>query len=175
MSPVGRLLLISDEKHLLAIEFDGSGEFLRKQIGVDTFVDFSTDVIDQAVTELDEYFQGTRKSFSVPYRLVGSDFQKRVWGCLETIPYGEVWSYQTQSEKLGDPKAIRAVASANGRNPMSIIVPCHRVIGKTGTLTGFGGGVDVKAQLLGIEGYSIRPRKNLSSFVDRNSVVSVQL
>jgi methylated-DNA-[protein]-cysteine S-methyltransferase len=162
MSPVGPLLFVSDETHIQALVFNHAGDFLRKQLGIESLIDCSTKVIDQAICELTEYFEGQRKTFSVPYRLEGTDFQKKVWKTLEKIPYGEVWSYKTQANAFGDLNAIRAVASANGRNPISIIVPCHRVIGKSGTLTGYGGGVDIKARLLEIEGYSIQQKEKAS-------------
>lgn len=98
--------------------------------------------------QMEEYFTGQRKDFTVPLHIVGSPFQKRVWNALLQIPYGETRSYEQQSLVLGDVKAIRAVAGANGENGIAIIVPCHRVIGKNGSLTGYGGGLPNKKWLL---------------------------
>lgn len=98
--------------------------------------------------QISEYFAGTRKEFSVPLHLLGSPFQKRVWEGLLQIPYGETRSYKQQSVFLGDEKAIRAVAGANGQNGIAIIVPCHRIIGENGSLTGYGGGLQRKKWLL---------------------------
>jgi methylated-DNA-[protein]-cysteine S-methyltransferase len=105
-------------------------------------------IIDQAAEELDEYFEGARRSFDVPLDPVGTAFQRRAWAALRTIPYGETVTYGEQAERLGDRRKARAVGAANGRNPISIIVPCHRVVGSNGSLTGFAGGLDVKAWLL---------------------------
>ncbi len=102
--------------------------------------------------QLKEYFAGTRKEFDVPLDIEGTDFQKRVWDELQKIPYGKTISYKTLAEKLGDVKAIRAVGKANGQNPIAIIIPCHRVIGADGSLTGYAGGLDIKEKLLHLEG-----------------------
>ena len=99
-------------------------------------------------TQLGEYFQGTRREFSVPLHAPGSPFQRRVWNALQTIPYGETTHYQALAEQLGKPAAVRAVAAANGANRLSILIPCHRVIGKDGSLTGYGGGLQRKQWLL---------------------------
>lgn len=101
--------------------------------------------------QLDGYFSGRLTEFDVPMRMRGTDFQRRVWDGLTGIPYGETWSYAQLAEKVGNRKACRAVGLANGRNPVAIIVPCHRVIGANGTLTGYGGGLDRKQWLLGHE------------------------
>jgi len=105
-------------------------------------------VLEAAETQLREYFAGVRKTFDLPLDMRGTDFQKRVWRELLHIPYGETSSYATIAERIGEPQACRAVGAANGRNPISIIVPCHRVIGADGSLTGFGGGLKAKAFLL---------------------------
>jgi len=102
-------------------------------------------------TQLLEYFSGQRKEFSVPLNAQGTEFQKRVWRALTTLKYGETCSYSYIAESIDNPKGVRAVGLANGRNPISIIVPCHRVIGKNGTLTGYGGGLNRKAWLLNHE------------------------
>ncbi len=102
--------------------------------------------------QLKEYFSGTRKTFDVPLDIEGTDFQKRVWKELQNIPYGKTISYKILAEKLGDVKSIRAVGKANSQNPIAIIIPCHRVIGTDGSLTGYAGGLDIKEKLLHLEG-----------------------
>ena len=101
--------------------------------------------------ELDEYFQGKRKTFDIPLRTHGTPFQEKVWAALRAIPYGEVRSYKEVAEAIGHPKAYRAVGMANNANPIFIIVPCHRVIGSDGSLTGYGGGLPMKRALLSLE------------------------
>jgi methylated-DNA-[protein]-cysteine S-methyltransferase len=101
--------------------------------------------------QLDEYFAGKRKTFSIALDIRGTSFQKNVWEALLAIPFGETRSYGQLAKQLGNSKAMRAVGAANGRNPMSIIVPCHRVIGSSGKLTGFAGGLETKARLLSLE------------------------
>jgi methylated-DNA-[protein]-cysteine S-methyltransferase len=110
-----------------------------------------TPVIKKAATRLAEYFDGKRRSFDLPLALKGTDFQIAVWKALLTIPAGETRSYQDIAVQIGKPKAVRAVGMANNRNPLVIIVPCHRVIGKDGSLTGYGGGLPVKRYLLDLE------------------------
>lgn len=102
--------------------------------------------------QLKEYFNRERKEFDLPLEILGTDFQKKVWGELTKIPYGETITYGELANRLGDKNLMRAVAAANGANPIPIIIPCHRVIGSDGSLTGYGGGVDVKRKLLEIEG-----------------------
>lgn len=118
--------------------------------------DFYDETSFQAVTDqLNEYFAGRRQTFNVKLAPQGTDFQQQVWLQLSKIPYGQAVSYSHIAEQIGNPKANRAVGLANGKNPLPIIVPCHRVIGKDGSLTGFGGGLDVKRFLLNLEGYVI--------------------
>ncbi|WP_299144423.1 methylated-DNA--[protein]-cysteine S-methyltransferase [uncultured Dialister sp.] len=105
----------------------------------------------KAFRQLDEYFQGKRKTFDIPLRTHGTVFQEKVWAALRAIPYGEVRSYKDVAEAIGHPKAYRAVGMANNANPVFIIVPCHRVIGADGSLTGYGGGLPMKKALLGLE------------------------
>jgi methylated-DNA-[protein]-cysteine S-methyltransferase len=104
-----------------------------------------------AVAQLDAYFAGTLTEFDLDLDLAGTDFQRRVWGVLRTIPYGETRTYGEIADQVGSPQAFRAVGLANGRNPISIIVPCHRVIGSSGGMTGYGGGIDRKRHLLDLE------------------------
>ena len=108
--------------------------------------------LQECVVQLDEYFKGQRASFGLTVNPKGTDFQKKVWQSLLKIPYGKTRSYLQQSKALGDTKAIRAVASANGKNPLWIIIPCHRVLAKHGKLGGYGGGIKIKKYLLKLEG-----------------------
>lgn len=152
-SPVGRLMLIASESGLRALLWERDGPE-RFALG-DTKSDSNNAVLKQAVRELGEYFSGRRRAFDVPLDPVGTPFQFRVWRALSKIPYGETLSYGEQARMIGQPQASRAVGSANGKNPISIIVPCHRVIGKGGALAGFGGGLDAKQKLLEFEGVLI--------------------
>jgi methylated-DNA-[protein]-cysteine S-methyltransferase len=111
-----------------------------------------TEITELAKSQLSEYFQGKRKTFNLPLLMVGTDFQKKVWEELLKIPYGKTKTYTQLSERLHNPLAIRAIASANGANALSIIVPCHRIIGSAGEMVGYAGGVRVKNKLLQLEG-----------------------
>ena len=113
----------------------------------------TTPLLQQALQELDEYFARTRRDFTLPLHFHGTEFQRRVWQELLTVPYGKTSSYLTIANGLGNPKAVRAVGAANGQNPISIIAPCHRIIGSDGTLIGYGGGLWRKEWLLRHEGY----------------------
>lgn len=115
------------------------------------FVEGSSPVIADAIAQLDEYFAGRRQIFNVPLLFVGTDFQKKVWNQLLTIPFGKTISYGEMARQIGMPKAVRAVANANGANSISIFAPCHRVIGSDHTLTGYGGGLEAKEYLLRLE------------------------
>jgi methylated-DNA-[protein]-cysteine S-methyltransferase len=141
-SPVGELVIesVNDKITLL--------NFLKSQ----KLEEAVTPVIEQCLQELDEYFYQGRKFFTVELDLQGSDFQIRVWNDLLTIPYGKTLSYEALAIRVGDIKSIRAVGLANGQNPIAIIVPCHRVIGKNGDLVGYGGGLENKTWLLQHEG-----------------------
>jgi methylated-DNA-[protein]-cysteine S-methyltransferase len=141
-SPVGVLLIRSQNDFITTVHFHKS-EKGDEQL---------TPVIEQCIAELNEYFQGTRKFFTIPLALEGSAFQKKVWDVLLEIPYGKTISYSRQAVQVGDIKSIRAVAMTNGQNPIVIIIPCHRVIGKDGSLVGYGGGLDTKTWLLKHEG-----------------------
>lgn len=105
----------------------------------------------KAINQLNEYFVGTRKNFDLPLEMNGTEFQKKVWNALCGIPYGEIRSYKDIAQEIGNPKAVRAVGGANNKNKFMIIVPCHRVIGVNGSLTGYAGGMDVKKKLLELE------------------------
>ena len=115
------------------------------------FIEGETAVLSETKRQLDEYFRAERKRFELPLLLVGSDFQKRVWGALLGVAYGETSSYLGLAEKVGNKSAVRAVASANGANAISIIVPCHRIIGSKGELVGYAGGLRAKERLLALE------------------------
>lgn len=110
-----------------------------------------TELTKKVFSQLQEYFSGQRQTFDFPYELRGTEFQKKVWAALETIPYGQTRSYREIAQAVGNPKAVRAVGAANGKNPMWIVVPCHRVVGTNGTLTGYAGGIDMKRRLLELE------------------------
>jgi methylated-DNA-[protein]-cysteine S-methyltransferase len=152
--PVGTLLLMASDKGLAAVLWeDESSERLRL---TRSKADKSHSILAQARHELDEYFVQKRQKFTVPLDPVGTEFQLRVWRALRKIPYGQTRSYGEQAKMIGQPQAARAVGAANGKNPISIIVPCHRVIGADGSLTGFGGGLSTKRKLLELEGISVR-------------------
>ncbi len=143
-SPVGELLLATDGEALVAVSF---GDAPHTAIAAEYWRG-NTSVLDDARRQLDEYFAGTRQAFDLPLKALGTHFQQSVWSALREIPYGRTWSYQQLARHVGRERAVRAVGLANGRNPLSIIVPCHRVIGSNGSLTGFGGGIEAKAWLL---------------------------
>ena len=147
-SPIGRLLLVGEHGFLLGVYFEDhvNGPPIPKDARQ------LPAAFDHVTTQLDEYFTGSRQVFDLPVRPIGTDFQRRVWSGLVEIPYGTTETYGELAHRLGDRKASRAVGLANGKNPISIIIPCHRVIGADGSLTGYGGGVDKKLWLLRHEG-----------------------
>lgn len=155
-SPCGELILGSFEGQLCLCDWVNESrratidKRIQKTLGVG-YETGSSEVIMKAITQLDEYFSGKRTTFDVPLLFVGTDFQKTVWNELLNIPYGVTVSYGELSQKLGNPKAIRAVAASNGANSISIFVPCHRVIGSNRKLTGYAGGLDAKKFLLELE------------------------
>jgi len=143
------LKLVTSDKGLIAVLWENDKPH-RVRLG-DLVKRHSHPVLIEAERQLGEYFDGKRRSFSVPLDMRGTSFQKSVWEALLAIPFGETRSYRDLAKKLGNPRATRAVGAANGRNPISIIVPCHRVIGSNGNLTGFAGGLETKARLLELE------------------------
>ena len=148
-SPVGELKLVASDKGLVAILWENDSP---RRVRLSELVeDEQHPVLIETERQLEEYFAGKRKAFSVALDMRGTRFQKDVWEALLAIPFGETRSYGQLANQLGNPRATRAVGAANGRNPVSIIVPCHRVIGASGKLTGFAGGLDAKARLLGLE------------------------
>jgi len=148
-SPVGPLSLAASDAGLHAVEFAGHRHPVPRG---DDWREGPHPTLDAAEAQLGEYFAGTRRSFDLPFAARGTDFQKSVWGALTRIPYGRTASYVELARMVGKPTASRAVGAANGRNPLSIVVPCHRVIGAGGALTGFGGGLPTKEFLLTLEG-----------------------
>jgi methylated-DNA-[protein]-cysteine S-methyltransferase len=148
-SPVGRLKLVASDNGLAAILWQNDRPS-RVRLG-ELIEDERHPVLVETARQLGEYFAGKRKTFSVSLDMRGTRFQRDVWEALLAIPFGETRSYADLARRLGNPQATRAVGAANGRNPISIIVPCHRVIGSSGKLTGFAGGLDIKARLLDLE------------------------
>lgn len=145
-TPVGMLLLRADDVALISISFIDD-EVVPKG----GLAESSNAVLLQAINELRAYFEGELKCFSVPVAPWGTDFQMRVWEELQKIPWGETYSYGDIAKALGDSKASRAVGMANNRNPIPIIIPCHRVVGANGKLVGYAGGLDIKRKLLSLE------------------------
>jgi methylated-DNA-[protein]-cysteine S-methyltransferase len=149
MSPIGDLTLVATQESIVALVWRTQGHgrvpFEAAQVKPRHVR------LREASRQLDEYFSGKRRAFDLPLEFRGTDFQRSVWKTLLEIPYGETRSYGQIAAQIGNPSAVRAVGAANGRNPISIIAPCHRVIGLGGALTGFGGGLDAKAYLLSLE------------------------
>ena len=138
-SPLGFTKIVGDDDGIASVTVLNSEEKITDIIPIE---------LEDCVIQLNEYFDGTRKQFDLKLNPEGTDFQKKVWNTLEQIPYGKTCSYLELSKQLGDVKAIRAVANANGKNPLWIVVPCHRVIGSDGSLTGYAGGIHRKKWLL---------------------------
>ena len=138
---LGSVTIIEEDGALLAISMQRSLEGVEKE----------TSLTKEAYTQLSEYLKGKRKTFDLPFKMRGTQFQLQVWNALLDIPYGETRSYKQIAEAIGNPKAVRAVGMANNRNPLLIIVPCHRIIGKNGSLVGYAGGLDKKEFLLRLE------------------------
>lgn len=156
LSPCGVLVLGSFDDKICLCDWEGgrhrqSTELRLKRLLNAEFQEGISDVIEIAQKQLDEYFHRARRDFDLPLLFVGTDFQKQVWSELLNIPYGTTISYGEMARRLGMPKAVRALANANGANALSIIVPCHRVIGSDGSLTGYGGGLERKRFLLDLE------------------------
>lgn len=148
-TPVGLLKLVASETALVAILWENDDP---KRVRLAPLVeDVGHPILSLAERQLREYFAGTRKSFDLPLDFSGTPFQKRVWAELLKIPFGQTRTYGDIANAIGKPRAFRAVGAANGKNPISIVAPCHRVIGKDGSLTGFAGGLAAKECLLGIE------------------------
>jgi len=155
-SPIGEILLGSYEGKLCLADW----KYRRMRTSIDNriqkglkaeYVEQSSEVIEKTIKEMKEYFAGERKVFDIPLLMVGTDFQKSVWEGLIQVPYGTTASYLELSRNIGNEKAVRAVATANGANSISILIPCHRIIGSNGDLVGYAGGLPVKKQLLDLE------------------------
>lgn len=149
-SPVGELKLVATERGLAAILWENDDPKRVRFLPQDE--DPTNAILLEAEKQLREYFSGQRQQFNVTLDFIGTEFQRKVWAALVTIPFGETRSYGEIARHVGSPAAVRAVGAANGRNPLSIIAPCHRVIGANGKLTGFAGGLETKAFLLRLEG-----------------------
>ncbi len=149
-SPIGPLTLHSDGKSLTGLYMKNEPDHALK--GCHAVLDAKAGPLPLVLKQLREYFAGKRRDFDVPLHSEGTAFQRTVWRSLLKIPFGETWSYGGLAKRIGNPGASRAVGLANGSNPISIIVPCHRVIGANGTLTGYGGGIERKRWLLTHEG-----------------------
>jgi len=149
-SPVGELKLVANGSRLAAILWENDKPNRVRLGPMNEAAD--NPVLVRAREQLTEYFAGTRTGFDLELDFAGTEFQKKVWLALLTIPFGETRSYRQIAEQIGSPSAVRAVGAANGRNPISIIAPCHRVIGASGKLTGFAGGLEAKELLLTLEG-----------------------
>lgn len=135
------LYLVATETHLINIQFTQPQKALLQ----------TTELLSMATIQLDEYFQGKRTTFSLPFKLTGTPFQLAVWKELQNIPYGQTTTYKEIAQKINKPKACRAVGMANNKNPLPIIIPCHRVIGSNGKLIGYAGGLNLKNYLLELE------------------------
>ncbi|MEA2236394.1 MAG: methylated-DNA-[protein]-cysteine S-methyltransferase [Thermoanaerobaculia bacterium] len=142
-TPIGAILIAGDGNAIVETYFAGAKpkpDWIRDD-----------EALREAADQLHAYFAGERCTFDLPLAPRGTDFQQSVWSALQQIPYGETTTYSTIAERIGRPAAVRAVGAANGANPIPIVIPCHRVIGANGSMTGFGGGIDVKKQLLALE------------------------
>ncbi|AUM70562.1 methylated-DNA--[protein]-cysteine S-methyltransferase [Pseudomonas fluorescens] len=166
-SPVGCLTLVAQDSCLAAILWENDRPN-RVPLGVMN-EDQGSDILNRVEMQLQEYFAGTRDRFDIDLSFRGTEFQKKVWHALLTIPFGETRTYLDIAKQIGNPAAVRAVGAANGKNPISIIAPCHRVIGSSGALTGFAGGLKAKELLLTLEG--CLPHKTSKK---RNDDVSLQ-
>lgn len=163
-APLGNLLLTADATHLTGIYFSDRDHAPAPDSR--WLLDPKYSILEQAQKQLQEYINGTRKNFSLPLRLSGTDFQERVWREIALIPFGQIITYSELANRVGAPDAVRAAGTATGRNPISIIVPCHRVVGKDGSLTGYAGGLERKRHLLRLE----RRTQNLDLPAVRQSV-----
>jgi len=155
-TPVGALRLLAEDHYIIRLDFDNSSDtalrrFLQRNFGSEVISHGTSPVLQQAKNQLEEYFAGARQTFDLPLKLYGTDFYKSVWQALADIPYGETETYGQLARRVGCPKGSRAVGQANHNNPIAIILPCHRVVGSGGRLTGFGGGLPRKETLLALE------------------------
>jgi len=149
-SPFGTLTLVATDAGLRAVIWPDDSP-TRVRLPEDAVVSDDHPILNTTRIQLEEYLAGKRTDFDVPLDLRGTEFQRSAWRALATIPYGETATYGEQAMRIGRPKAVRAIGAANGRNPVSIILPCHRVVGASGDLTGFAGGLETKSGLLELE------------------------
>lgn len=145
-SPIGELLAVADDDAIVALRFAAEG--CRVESGWSR----GSSLLAEAGRQLEQYFRGQRTRFELPLNPAGTEFQQSVWTALQRIPYGKTVSYSDVAQRIGRPRAVRAVGAANGANPIPIVIPCHRVIGKNGSLTGFAAGLSIKQRLLVLEG-----------------------
>jgi methylated-DNA-[protein]-cysteine S-methyltransferase len=151
-SPIGELLLVAEGAALTHIHFEGAGSARLADSGSRRVAADAARVLAETRAQLEAYFAGRLERFDLPLGARGTPFQTRVWSALRDIPFGETISYAELARRIGEPAAVRAVGHANGRNPIPLVVPCHRVIGADGSLTGFSGGIERKRWLLELEG-----------------------
>jgi methylated-DNA-[protein]-cysteine S-methyltransferase len=143
-SPIGELYLYAEKNVLIALDFSSNNKYRNNELT-------KTPLLQQAQIELQQYFAGSLEKFSIPIQMQGTDFQIHAWQVLQNIPYGKTISYKEQAAQIGNENAVRAIGGANGKNPIPIIIPCHRVIAHNGTLGGYSGGLDIKRKLLNLE------------------------
>ena len=156
-SPVGKLKLVASSKALVAVLWERERP---NRVKLDTMnLDPQHPILLETERQLSEYFEGKRIQFDLPIQPEGTEFQKKVWHALREIPFGKTRSYLDLARAVGAPYAARAVGAANGKNPLSIVVPCHRVVGADGALTGFAGGLETKAALLDLEARSVKSQE----------------
>lgn len=153
-SPIGKLHMVASDKALLVLSFDSNWGDQKKRLKTKMLGE-SNSIIEKTKRQLQEYVDGKRKTFDIPLSVKGTDFQVDAWNALQKIPFGETRSYGEQAKLIRRPKAVRAIGAANSQNPISIIIPCHRVIGKSGSLTGYAGGLGNKMKLLVLEGAEV--------------------
>lgn len=153
-SPIGKITLVANQTHLVALYVGEEAKPLVEGAKKDD----KHSVLNKTQAQLAEYFAGKRTDFDLPLDPAGTEFQNKAWRALTKIPFGKVWSYGKQAQYLKAPNAQRAVGGANGKNPIPVIIPCHRVVGSTGKLTGFSGGMDMKVYLLKLEGHQVDPK-----------------
>lgn len=155
-TPIGEMIAIFADKHLVMLDYSDCDSLITDIVKIEKHYANTPRIhhnheTDQLRRQLDQYFNGSRRRFTIPTAPIGTIFQQQVWKTLLTVPYGSTISYAEQSKRLGNPKAIRAMAAANGKNPISIIIPCHRIIGSDGSLTGYAGGIERKRYLIELE------------------------
>ena len=159
-SPLGSLYLIANHQALLFLDTAPNDIF-------NAIPSANHKILNLVHKQLDEYFNGKRFEFNLPLDPLGTPFQQKAWSALTKIPYGKVWSYGQQAKFLKNPKATRAVGAANGKNPIPIIIPCHRVVGSTGKLTGYSGGMKMKIDLLKLEGHIVSDLQLMNYFLHK--------